>query len=107
MLDELGRDAKDANAVEANELSVAVSVVSFATVVRCAVELDDELVRRDVKVSDVRMERMLTPNANAKLRMAKPPPKQCLAKRRPLAQLASQLRDRKERRGVVGVSCLS
>ncbi|HEY1959320.1 MAG TPA: hypothetical protein VGH28_27085, partial [Polyangiaceae bacterium] len=61
-LDELGVDAEDADAIGQRKVMVACEIAVALLDVNGAVELDDEAVRGDEEVGDVRMKRMLPPH---------------------------------------------
>jgi hypothetical protein len=105
LFDERRRDAKNANAIESDELlrAMLVELVRASGVVKAAIDLDDETVRGHVEVDDVRIEDVLPANANTELTLTNPPPEQRFRASRRFAMLTSKLSNREERRGVVFV----
>lgn len=88
--DELCFDAKDANAVQTNELRIAARIGEPVCGMNAAIDFDDELVSRAVEIDDVRSEHVLTTPPNAEAIHAERVPELTFGRRGMLAHLAGE-----------------
>jgi len=101
-LDEPSRQPQHANTERSRKLRIARDIERFESVMHGAIDFDDEPIRRTVEVdNEPDGKRMLTTEARPELAIANSGPEESFAARRMLAMKASELSERKERRGIV------